>query len=235
MRRQLQAVIFDMDGLLFDTERLSAACWMQVAREFDLDIPEAFLSRVRGLTREEFRRVFNTAYGERAEYEAVMGRKTELFRQRLKRDGVPVKPGARELLSFLREEGLSTALATATKRETAEGYLSETGLERCFDVLIFGDQARKGKPDPEIFLCAAQALGVRPERCAVLEDSLNGVLAGLRGGFCTIMVPDLTQPPPGLEKKLFCRCDNLFQVMERIKGLRRCSPGGAPPISHLQN
>ena len=110
-------------------------------------------------------------------------------------------------------------MATATNQEIAREYLSKTGLAAFFDQLVFGDQVRRGKPDPEIFLCAAQDLGVSPERSVVLEDSLNGVLAGIQGGFRTIMVPDMTQPPPKLEQQLFCKCENLFQVIGCLREL----------------
>lgn len=219
MSRLLQGVIFDMDGLMFDTERLSARCWEQVGREFGLDITEPFLVGVRGVTRREFQRIFEQSFGDRADYETVMGRKTELFRQEIRQNGVPVKPGLPELLAFLREQRVPAAMATATSREIARRYLSETGLTAFFDQLVFGDQVRRGKPDPEIFLCAAQKLGARPKHSVVLEDSLNGVLAGIRGGFRTIMVPDMTQPPPELERKLFHKCEDLFQVMDCLREL----------------
>lgn len=219
MSRLLQGVIFDMDGLMFDTERLSARCWEQVGREFGLDITESFLVGVRGVTRREFQRIFEQRYGDRADYETVMGRKTELFRQEIRQNGVPVKPGLPELLTFLREQKIPAAMATATNQEIARRYLTETGLTAFFDQLVFGDQVRRGKPDPEIFLYSAQRLGVLPERSVVLEDSLNGVLAGIRGGFRTIMVPDMTRPPPELERKLFHKCEDLFQVMDCLREL----------------
>lgn len=217
MNRLLQGVIFDMDGLMFDTERLSACCWEQVGREFGLDITESFLVGVRGMTRREFQRIFEQRFGDQADYETVMGRKTELFQQEIRQNGVPVKPGLPELLVFLREQRVSAAMATATNQEIARRYLSGTGLTAFFDQLIFGDQVHRGKPDPEIFLCAAQMLGALPEHCVVLEDSLNGVLAGIRGGFRTIMVPDMTQPSPELERKLFRKCEDLFQVIECLR------------------
>ena len=210
-------VIFDMDGLMFDTERLSARCWKQVGAEFDLDITDRFLTGVRGVTRQEFQQIFERRFGDRVRYQTVMRRKMELYRQALARDGVPVKPGLAELLTFLRERRLPAAMATATEQSTARQYLAETGLTDYFDELVFGDQVRRGKPDPEIFLCAAQRLGLPPERCMVLEDSLNGVLAGIRGGFRTVMVPDLTQPPPELERQLFRKCRDLFAVMDCLR------------------
>ena len=219
MSQLLQGVIFDMDGLMFDTERLSARCWEQVGRKFGLDITESFLAGVRGVTSQEFRRIFEQKFGERADYETVMDRKKELFCQEIRQNGVPVKPGLPELLEFLQEQKIPAAMATATNQEIAREYLSKTGLAAFFDQLVFGDQVRRGKPDPEIFLCAAQDLGVSPDRSVVLEDSLNGVLAGIQGGFRTIMVPDMTQPPPKLEQQLFCKCENLFQVIGCLREL----------------
>ena len=127
MSQLLQGVIFDMDGLMFDTERLSARCWEQVGRKFGLDITESFLAGVRGVTSQEFRRIFEQKFGERADYETVMDRKKELFCQEIRQNGVPVKPGLPELLEFLQEQKIPAAMATATNQEIAREYLSKTG------------------------------------------------------------------------------------------------------------
>ena len=104
---------------------------------------------------------------------------------------MPVKPGVKELLTYLREKGYKIAMATASAREYSMDNLRLAGIDEFFDHVITGDMVKEAKPNPEIFLKAAEALGEKPENCLVLEDSLNGVEAGIKGGFVTVMVPDL--------------------------------------------
>lgn len=210
-------IIFDMDGLMFDTERLSSQCWTTLGQEINMDIPESLLARLRGLTRPEHRAEFIRYFDGQVDYDDIIARHQKLFWSFVGKSGLPVKPGLTELLTFLKEKSIPTAMATASNSERAGQYLDLTGLRPFFQHLIFGDQASKGKPDPELFLLAASQLHASPKNCIVLEDSINGVQAGLAGGFQTIMIPDLTQPYPELEKKLCAKFDTLFQVISYLE------------------
>ena len=216
----LGGVIFDMDGLMFDTERLSTACWKQVGEEFGVPISDQFLAQARGTTTGEFQIFFQEVFGKRLEYSVTIARKRELFAAYLRRRGVPIKPGLKELLNFLREEHIPVAMATATKRETAMDYVTQTGVAPFFQAFAFGDEADRGKPDPEIFYLAARRLSARPGECLVLEDSWNGVAAGIAGGFFTIMVPDLSPPAPEQRGRLFAVCGSLAEVIPRLEECR---------------
>jgi len=213
MNHVLQAVLFDMDGLMFDTERLVARCWAKIREETGFDISDTLLSQARGLTGPEYRACFERVLGEKFDYPSASKRKWELFWSYVAENGFPVKPGLVELLRFLKKEGILVVMATATRQDIAADFVARAGVGDFFDGYVFGDQVTKGKPDPEIFLAAAEKLHVKPYECIALEDSINGVKAGIRGGFHTIMVPDLEQPSPELQTQLLYQCSSLLEVI----------------------
>lgn len=217
MGKKIKAVIFDQDGLMFDTERLMAQAWMVVGKEQGFDVDEAFLSATRGMNHENTKVCFEERYGTSYDFYAVRARKKELFMEIVETKGLPVKPGLKELLVYLKENGYKTALATAARKWYAERNLKEADIEAYFDFIICGDMVTHAKPNPEIFLKAAESLGLEPADCMVLEDSLNGVEAGIRGGFMTVMVPDMTQPDDALRARLDAVCTSLFDVKDMLQ------------------
>lgn len=217
MKEKINAVIFDQDGLMFDTERLMAEAWYMVGNEQGFPMNEAYLSSTRGMNHEDAKRRFAECFGTSHDFYAARRRKKELFMEILEARGLPVKPGLRELLVFLKEHGYKTALATASDKAYALRNLKEAQIEPYFDYIISGDMVTHAKPNPEIFLKAAEALGEAPENCMVLEDSLNGVKAGIQGDFFTVMVPDMTQPDEELRSKLSGFCASLFEVKEMME------------------
>lgn len=210
---QIKAVIFDMDGVLVDTERISRWAWDTVGEKWGCRIDETFLSKLRGGNLEQLKSAFLSRYGQEFAFDAMWEEKRSLFLQTLKKEGVPVKKGAVRLLQYLKEKGYGIALATGTARSQTLWNLENTGLEDWFDVMICGDEVTKSKPDPEIFLRAAEGLGVSPKRCLVLEDSLNGISAALSGGFHVVMIPDLTMPDKETVRKVDGVLDDLAEVI----------------------
>lgn len=219
INRDVKAVIFDQDGLMFDTERISVEAWHLVGEEWGIHLEEEFLSTVRGMNVRDAAERFRQELGGSVDYVRFKEEKQERFETMLRQRGVPVKPGLKELLVFLKEHGYKIAMATASTKEYSLENLREAGIEDYFDYIITGDMVIHAKPDPEVFLKSAEALGERPENCMVLEDSLNGLEAGLRGGFITVMVPDLTQPDEALRSRVDCVCTSLFQVKEMLEGV----------------
>jgi len=218
--RSLHAAIFDMDGLMFDTERLSSRCWHQIGRELGLNITEELLSQARGLTGPEYRSFFERSLGESLDYDTANARKRALYWSYIAEEGLQLKPGLIALLNFLKNEGICIGMATATRQGIADRYLDLTGVRPYFDFFVFGDQVASGKPNPEIFLLAAKQVGAAPEICMVLEDSINGVKAGISGGFHTIMIPDLTQPTPEIAARLSAKCESLEQIISYLEAHR---------------
>ena len=178
------AVLFDMDGVIFDSERALRAVWLELAAEQGLGDMERVYARCLGVTREVTGSILREEYGEDFPWEA--------FREETGR--LPLKPGAREILRALGERGAPLALASSTQRALVLRELEEAGLLPFFDAVVCGDEVRRSKPEPEIFLTAAARLGAEPGRCFVIEDSFNGVRAGHAAGMRVLMVPDLLPP-----------------------------------------
>lgn len=195
--------IFDMDGLLLDTERVYQENWMETARRFGQPpIPE-FPTAVSGTTGEAQRRIIRRYYPDvdpLAFQQDCIARADSI----LDRQCAPEKPGAREILEFFRARGVRTAVASSSSRERILSNLRQRGLENLFDAVVSGQQVARGKPEPDIFLLAAEKIGYAPEDCYVFEDSLNGVRAGMAAGCLTVMVPDLIQPTGDLAVSRVC-------------------------------
>lgn len=219
MKRNIRGVIFDQDGLMFDTERISAESWRLAGEETGVVLKEEFLCTIRGMNRADAAARFHEVFEDKIDFEALRDRKNQYFRQILKERGVPVKPGLRELLAYLKAHDYKMILATASTKEYSMGNLKETGIDSYFSRIVSGDMVAHSKPDPEVFLRAAEALEEEPRHCMVLEDSLNGVEAGLKGGFVTVMVPDLTQPDEALRSRVAAVCGSLREVIPVLERL----------------
>lgn len=194
MNKQLQAVIFDMDGVIFDSERLVIECWQVIAERHDIpDIVEICM-RVQGNNREETGKRFREKYGNAFPYEAYKQEVSALFRRLYGGGRLPLKPGVAEILDELKRKGMPLALASSTRTDIVKQELADAHLLQCFDTVLGGDMAPRSKPEPDIFLAAAAALGVSPAGCYVLEDSFNGIRAAYRAGMHPVMVPDMQQP-----------------------------------------
>lgn len=192
----IAAVIFDMDGLMLDTERLARAAWERAFAERGLRIDDAVYYRVIGRTSPDTRRIFGEAYALAPDVvEDIARRKTAFLLASYERD-IPVKPGLIELLAWLDARGVPRAVATSTLRELALHKLGKAGLAGGFRAIVCGDDVARGKPAPDIFLLAAHRLGARPEACAVLEDSEPGIRAARAAGMRAILVPDQAPPAP---------------------------------------
>ena len=186
--RTFKAAIFDMDGLILDSERTVLKCLEAVGQKYGFPDIETYgisvIGKNKTATIEEFERV----YGELGDrYEKEM-RKVYLSME------VPLKPHTIELLSAMKSAGMKIAIASSSTREEVTTQLTKLGAFQFFDAAVCGDQVTKSKPDPEIFLLACDALGVKPEESLGLEDSFNGVRACKASGLFTIMVPDIIQP-----------------------------------------
>ena len=207
--------IFDMDGLLFDTERLYRDSWVEMAVKFGQTPDPAFPRAICGTSGEHSLEVIHAHYPtvDAAEFHACgIARVQEMLE-----NGVPEKPGIREILSYFREHGVKTAVASSSGRAMIESNLRRAQVIGYFDVIVSGDQIRHGKPEPDIFLEAARRLGCAPEDCYVLEDGINGVRAGLAAGCATIMIPDLTEPTEELRAACAGVYPSLLAALDAIR------------------
>ena len=188
------AVMFDMDGVIFDSERLVIECWKVVADKYGIPDIEEVCYQCMGLTYEATEQVYRARYGDAYPYERYRDEVSRLFHDRYDGGRLPVKPYVREILAYLKGLGVPVALASSTRLASVRLELGDAGLLPCFDVIKGGDDVQHGKPAPDIFLLTARELGVEPGRCYVVEDSPNGIRAAHAANMHPIMVPDLQTP-----------------------------------------
>ena len=214
----IRGVIFDMDGLMLDTEKLLARYWMQAAHEagFPMELPHVL--GIRSLAACYAKPRLKQIFGADFDYEAIRARRRELTAAHLEQYGIEKKPGLDILLQYLRDAGIRAAVATATDRTRTEKYLGEVGVLDDFDTFVCGDMVTKGKPDPEIYLTASAALGLEPGECMALEDSPNGILSADAAGCKAVMIPDLSQPEDDLLPHLYACVPTLADVIPLLKG-----------------
>ena len=194
-------VIFDMDGVIFDSERLLLESWKIVADRYGIPDIEATLSLCLGVSVDVSRQIYFDRYGPDFPLDDYKVETRAWFRSQCPNGHPPVKAGARELLAALHGRGVPLALASSTQSEVVRAELAAAGLLDFFRVVIGGDQIARSKPAPDIFLAAAKALGADPADCWVIEDSFNGVRAGRAAGARVIMVPDLVPPDGEMAEK----------------------------------
>lgn len=187
-----KGAIFDMDGLLFDTEKYYRDGWEQVAGEFGVTHNPEFPKAVCGTSKESMFEVIR-AYYPSVDAEEFVRRCLEVVEARM-RVSIDEKPGLHEILSFFRENGVRMAIGSSSARHAIENNLRMTGITEYFGVIVSGQEIQRGKPDPEIFLRAAKGLGLAPEDCYVFEDAINGIRAGAAAGCAAVMIPDMTEP-----------------------------------------
>ena len=212
----IQAVIFDMDGTLIDTEKYYRRFWRKALEEFGYTVTEEQILSLRSLGRPYAPERLKEWFGEDFDYVAVRERRKELMEEQLQKDGIELKPGAISLLQELNHRGILSAIATATDLERTHRYLRQVGLMNYFDRVISATQVELGKPAPDIYLYACEQLGLRPEECIAVEDSPNGVLSAYRAGCKVIMVPDQTPPDQETKEYLFACVDTLEDVKKYI-------------------
>ena len=186
------AVIFDMDGLMLDSERAIIACLAEAARERGHDLPELLWLSMVGHSEAVCRHLLDEAVGE-AERERILQRSHVLY-DAVVAAGMPHRPGIIEMLDFLQVQGIPRAVATSTRRPLALKKLEAAGLLTRFDAICTSSDVEHPKPAPDIYLLAARSLGIEPSRCLVLEDSPTGVRAALAAGMYPIQIPDLLVP-----------------------------------------
>ena len=209
------AVIFDMDGVILDSEVPYVECWKAVGEEYGLRDVVEMSHRIIGVNEEKSRSLFNEFYAGAHDYDKCRTRVFELFHARY--DGrIPLKSGVPEILAFLKERRVPIALASSTDIRTIERELGDVGLGRVFDHVIGGDMIRRSKPEPDIFLAAAQKLGTAPCNCYVIEDSHNGIRAAAAAGMHPIMIPDLLEVTEEMQTLAETICPSLHAAIEYL-------------------
>lgn len=214
--REFLAVIFDMDGVIFDSEQKLKECWNFVADKYQIpDIETAFHACL-GSNREASRAIMLHHFGSDFPYDQYKKEVSAIFHERYDNGKLPLKTGAKEILSALREAGILVALASSTRKAVVTQELSDAGILPCFHQIICGDMVRKSKPEPDIFLKACEALQILPCQAYAIEDSYNGIRAAHAGGLRPIMVPDLAAPTEEMTQKAEIILPSLPQVQDYL-------------------
>lgn len=214
--KQPRLAIFDMDGLLFDTERLFMNKKGEVMKDYGLIQKEDDYKKTIGTAGETLSRILREIYGPDYPEEEITDRTREAVNQHIKTHGLPVKPGIPKLLATLKKNGIPCCIATSSPAAVAASYVRQAGLDGYFSFLIGGDEITHSKPDPEIFLTACRKADTAPADALVFEDSENGVLAASRGGIPVICIPDLKQPDPEIARKAAAVCRSANEVPDLL-------------------
>ena len=214
-----KAVIFDMDGLMFDTERLLSIMWKKAGKEKGYTIHNSIFKEIYGSNVIETEKIFKKKYGQDFPYHTLRSIRLNYTDFFLEKEGVPVKKGLIRLLSLLKDNGIKKAVATSTERKRAVKVISLAGILEDFNCIVGGDDVKKSKPEPDIFLETARRLQTDPSKCIVLEDSEKGIHAALTAGMFPIMVPDMKQPSKAIRKRGITICTSLVQATKLISGL----------------
>ena len=212
-RTPIQAVIFDMDGIILDSERIVIECWKRLAERYGIENVEETCFAVTGTSSKVTESIFMQTYGPDFPYRKYKAEQYAIQEDLYPGGTLPLKPGVCEIFRYLHEHGIPFALATSAREAKVKYELEAVGIFHLFDFVICGDQLTASKPAPDIFLRAAAGLGANPADCFVLEDSHNGIRAAHNGGMHPLMVPDLmpvTQEMLDLSEAVL---PSLFDVM----------------------
>ena len=212
----IRAVIFDMDGTLTDTEKYYNRAWTEALSHFGYKVEPYMPLELRSLGRPFVFDKFRGWFGDGFDYHTVREYRKALVKDMIDREGLDLKPGAREILSFLKEKGIRSAIATANPLDRTMRLLDKVGLQDLFDTVICADMVTQGKPAPDIYSYAVSELGLQPSETFAVEDSPNGVTSAYRAGCNVIMVPDLTEPDDELSKMLYARVDTLADIKDLL-------------------
>lgn len=214
-----QAVVFDMDGVIFDTERLVIEFWKEVAKKHNIPNVEHTCIQCLGTNRVRTREIFLENYGADFPFDPYRAEVTELFNTHYKGVPLPTKPGVRELLSYLQEQDIKVGLASSTAQHLVRDEIGTAGLLPYFQTLVCGDMVEHSKPAPDIFLKACEILNADPTKSIAIEDSFNGIRSAHCAGMTPIMVPDQVQPTDEIRALAFHVMPSLLDVLNWLKTL----------------
>lgn len=223
----MKAVIFDMDGVLFDTEVLCMKSWMAVAEQNGLPGMEEVFPRCIGLNSNDSRRIVLEAYGEDFDYPRFREQAAAWQRDYLEKNDLPIKPGMREILDWLKGSGYAVGLASSTRSSSVFSHLDQAGIRDCFSVVVTGDMVEHSKPRPDIYLLACRELGVEPGEAYAIEDSPNGIRSAHAAGMRAVMVPDMIPPDEEMRRLSTVILKDLGEVLEYLKREKEEAPEAA--------
>ena len=218
--RPIRGVLFDLDGLVLDTEKLYSRFWMEACHFYGFPMTYEQSLGMRALNSQRGEAKLKEYFGESVQYLQLRDKRIELMESYVDQQGVDLKPGIRELLSYLEENHIPAAIASSSPVPRIRKYLAFHGLDTRFAALCSGRDVPKGKPEPDIYLKAAAELGLDPAACLALEDAPAGIQSAHAAGCLTVMVPDQDQPSEDTQALLYAKADSLADVIHLLENLK---------------
>ena len=212
-----KGIVFDMDGLMFDTERLAIEGWLHAGRQSGWPITRELIIGTIGFNTERTRSYYAEQLGPNFDYDQVSRMARERVQSLIEADGLPMKPGLQELLIYFKGRDCKIALATSTRIGRARQNLERAGIIRYFDALVGGDMVARSKPEPDIYLEACRRLGLPPGDCLAFEDSPAGIRSATSAGMSAIMVPDIIRPDAGIRALILAELNQLDEAIDLLE------------------
>ena len=217
----VSGIIFDMDGVLIDSERQSNEGWLWAAGQLGVDMPMWLIDSFKGAPAELCCKFFDDYYKGVIDYWEAKKLRTQHVYKIRETEGIPVKKGVKDIFEYIRNYGLKCAVATSTRRESAEKTLHEIGVWDYLDAVVYGDEVEHGKPEPDIFLRAAKAIGVNPSEAVVVEDSINGIKAGYAADMRVVHIPDTIAIDDDIRKLTYMVCADLNGLIDVVESINK--------------
>lgn len=217
----VSGIIFDMDGVLIDSERQSNEGWLWAAGQLGVDMPMWLIDSFKGAPAELCCKFFDDYYKGVIDYWEAKELRTQHVYKIRETEGIPVKKGVKDIFEYIRNNGLKSAVATSTRRESAEKTLHEIGVWDYLDAVVYGDEVERGKPEPDIFLRAAKAIGVNPSEAVVVEDSINGIKAGYAADMRVVHIPDTIAIDDDIRKLTYMVCADLNGLIDVVESINK--------------
>jgi len=217
----VSGIIFDMDGVLIDSERQSNEGWLWAAGQLGVDMPMWLIDSFKGAPAELCCKFFDDYYKGVIDYWEAKELRTQHVYKIRETEGIPVKKGVKDIFEYIRNNGLKCAVATSTRRESAEKTLHEIGVWDYLDAVVYGDEVEHGKPEPDIFLRAAKAIGVNPSEAVVVEDSINGIKAGYAADMRVVHIPDTIAIDDDIRKLTYMVCADLNGLINVVESINK--------------
>ena len=215
----VELAIFDMDGLIIDSEPISKNCWRSALEHHQFEMNDEFFIQLIGRNQATARELMSKYYGPSFDFDKVKAKQDEIKDAYVEKHGMPLKKGLIHMLNRLDELGIKKCVATSTGWDSMQKTLGDLDLLNRYDAFITGDRVKIGKPNPEIFLKAAEMLNASPDKCVVLEDSAAGIAAAYAAGMKAILIPDTIPPTEEVLKQIYAQCGDLIEAAEIIANL----------------